>query len=83
MRNVRTISLAVICALASAAGWAQGRNVGFDWPATSADAQRTSWLRLDPNISVENLSKPGFEFHWREKLENAARRRRRSTRASR
>ncbi len=65
--------LAVMCALASAVGWAQGRNVGFEWPATSADAQRTAWLRLDPNISVENLSKPGFEFQWREKLDNAPR----------
>ena len=54
-------------------GWAQGRNVGFDWPATGADAQRTGWLRLDPNISATNLSKPGFEFLWREKLENAPR----------
>ena len=72
MRHARRYSLAVICALASAVGWAQGRNVGFDWPATSADAQRTAWLRLDPNISVENLSKPGFEFLWREKLDERA-----------
>ncbi len=73
MRHARKYSLAVICALASAVGWAQGRNVGFDWPATSADPQRTAWLRLDPNISAENLSKPGFEFLWREKLANAPR----------
>ena len=38
MRSARRYSLAVICALASAVGWAQGRNVGFDWPATGADA---------------------------------------------
>jgi outer membrane protein assembly factor BamB len=73
MRTAHRYVLVVICALASAVGWAQGRNVGFDWPATHADAQRTSWLRLDPNISVENLTKPGFEFLWREKLENAPR----------
>jgi outer membrane protein assembly factor BamB len=73
MPNVHRFFLAVMCALASAIGWAQGRNVGFDWPATNADAQRTAWLRLDPNISVANLSKPGFEFLWREKLENAPR----------
>jgi outer membrane protein assembly factor BamB len=71
-RNYRYL-LAVMCALAGAVGWAQGRNVGFDWPATSADAQRTGWLRLDPNISVEGLSKPGFEFQWREKLNNTPR----------
>ena len=71
--TARNCLLAIACALASAIGWAQGRNVGFDWPATGADAQRTGWLRLDPNISVENLSKPGFEFLWREKLDNAPR----------
>ena len=71
--SARNCLLAMACALATAAGWAQGRNVGFEWPATGADAQRTGWLRLDPNISVENLSKPGFEFLWREKLENAPR----------
>jgi len=73
MRAARSCLLAVMCALASLVGWAQGRNIGFDWPATGADAQRTGWLRLDPNISVENLSKPGFEFLWREKLDNAPR----------
>ena len=71
--TARNCLLVLTCALASAIGWAQGRNVGFDWPATGADAQRTAWLRLDPNISVENLSKPGFEFLWREKLDNAPR----------
>jgi hypothetical protein len=69
----RNYFLAVICALASAVGWAQGRNIGFEWPATNADAQRTSWMRLDPNISVASLSKPGFELQWREKLDNAPR----------
>ena len=71
--TARNCLLAIGCALATAAGWAQGRNVGFEWPATGADAQRTGWLRLDPNISAENLSKPGFEFLWSEKLENAPR----------
>jgi outer membrane protein assembly factor BamB len=65
--------LALACALSSVIGWAQGRNIGFDWPASGADAQRTAWLRLDPNISADNLVKPGFEFLWREKLENAPR----------
>jgi outer membrane protein assembly factor BamB len=71
--TARKCLLVLTCALASAVGWAQGRNVGFDWPATGADAQRTGWLRLDPNISVENFSKPGFEFLWRETLDNAPR----------
>ena len=73
MRSNRSYLLVVMCALAGAVGWAQGRNIGFEWPATNADAQRTSWLRLDPNISVENLSRPGFELQWREKLDNSPR----------
>jgi len=73
MRTRRNSLLAMICALAGTIGWAQGRNIGFDWPATGADAQRTAWLRLDPNISAANLSKPGFEFLWQEKLPNAPR----------
>ena len=72
-RIVRGCAFAAICVLAGAIGWAQGRAIGFDWPATGADAQRTGWLRVDPNISVENLSKRGFEFLWREKLDNAPR----------
>jgi outer membrane protein assembly factor BamB len=71
--TIRLSVLLGICALATAIGWAQGRNVGFDWPATNADAQRTSWLRLDPHISSESLSKPGFQLQWREKLNNAPR----------
>ena len=72
-RILRGCVFVAVCAVASAIGWAQGRNIGFDWPATGADAQRTAWLRLDPNISAANLSKPGFEFLWREKLDNAPR----------
>ena len=70
MRNYFLVS---ICALAGAVGWAQGRNIGFEWPATNADAQRTSWVQLDPNISIASLSKPGFELQWDEKLDNTPR----------
>jgi hypothetical protein len=44
-----------------------------DWPAPYADAQRTSWLPTDPNISVESISKPGFELQWTSKLDNQRR----------
>jgi hypothetical protein len=44
-----------------------------DWPTPHADAQRTSWLQTDPNISVESLSKPGFELQWTSKLDNQRR----------
>jgi outer membrane protein assembly factor BamB len=73
MFSTRSNLVVIMCAFAGAVGWAQGRAIGFDWPVTGADAQRTAWLRLDPNISAENLSKPVFEFLWREKLDNAPR----------
>jgi hypothetical protein len=44
-----------------------------DWPTPYADAQRTSWLRTDPNISVESMSKPGFDVQWTSTLENQSR----------
>jgi outer membrane protein assembly factor BamB len=44
-----------------------------DWPTAYADAQRTSWLRTDPNISVESMSKPGFELQWTVRLDNQRR----------
>src|SRR5688572_16161419 len=49
--------------------WAQGRVIGPDWPSPQADAQLTSWQRSDPNISAANLSKPGFELQWKERVE--------------
>ncbi|MSU66065.1 MAG: hypothetical protein EXS38_08215 [Opitutus sp.] len=44
-----------------------------DWPTPYADAQRTSWLRTDPKISVDSLSAPGFELQWTSKLANQTR----------
>jgi len=44
-----------------------------DWPTPYADAQRTSWLQTDPNISVESMSKPGFALQWTSKLDNQRR----------
>jgi hypothetical protein len=38
-----------------------------------ADAQRTSWIRADDKISVDTLSKPGFDVQWKKKLENQPR----------
>ena len=75
MRNVRSYLLALVCVLASATGRAQlpARPVGFEWRATNADLQRTSWLRVDPYISLQTVSKPAFMLQWREKLDNAAR----------
>ena len=37
------------------------------------DAQRSSWVRSDPKISIESLAKPGFQVVWKVKLKNEAR----------
>ena len=51
MRITRTSLVALLCAMSGGLLLAQGRNIGFEWPATNADAQRTGWLRLDPKIA--------------------------------
>lgn len=48
------------------------RGIG-DWTTSGGDAQRSSWVRIDPKISVESLQKPGFELVWKLKLNNASR----------
>src|SRR5262245_10910879 len=74
--DTRRISTTVgmTAALAGAIAFAQGRNIGGEWPTSQGDAQRTSWMRSDPNISVDNLSKPGFELQWKSPLDGAPRR---------
>ncbi len=51
----------------------QGRNIGFEWPATNADAQRTGWLRLDPKIAPASMNNADFTLLWQEKLPVTAR----------
>src|SRR4051812_48147904 len=46
---------------------------GSEWLTARGDAQRTSWIRTDSKISLESMSKPGFELQWKRKLDNAAR----------
>ena len=69
MRIARTLLISSAAVVAGAALAAQGRNVGNEWPTALADAQRTNWLRSDPNISNETLAKAGFELQWRAGLE--------------
>src|SRR6266542_6148552 len=46
---------------------------GSEWLTARGDAQRTSWIRTDAKISVESMSKPGFELQWTAKLDNKPR----------
>ena len=45
---------------------------GPAWNVAGGDAQRTNWVRTDPQISVPNMQKPGFKFLWKVKLSNEA-----------
>jgi outer membrane protein assembly factor BamB len=42
-----------------------------DWTTEGFDAQRTSWMRVDPYISIDTLSK--FQFLWKLKVDNEPR----------
>ena len=54
------------------ASHAQGGRGGHEWMTVGGDAQRSSWIRSDPKISVEALQKPGFALVWRIKLSSEA-----------
>src|SRR5580765_7907094 len=73
MRLCRIASLVAAVLVAGGATFAQVGRGWSDWLTPYADAQRTSWLRTDPNISVESMSKPGFELQWTAKLDAEAR----------
>ena len=62
------VSLLAAVLIAGAGVLAQVGRGWSDWPTPYADAQRTSWLRTDQNISVESISKPGFQLQWTAKL---------------
>ena len=68
MRIQRYVLVALVCMLAGAGMWAQVGRGGTEWLTALGDAQRTSWIRGDANISVESMSKPGFELQWKSTL---------------
>jgi outer membrane protein assembly factor BamB len=73
MRAQQIASVVAASLIVSGATFAQVGRGWSDWPTSYADAQRTSWLRTDPNISVKSLSNPGFELQWTVKLDNQSR----------
>lgn len=44
-----------------------------DWMTDNGDAQRSSWIRSDAKINRDSMTKPGFEFLWKLKLNNPPR----------
>ena len=59
--------------LAGSLAFAQVGRGGSQWLTALGDAQRTSWVRTDDTVSVQALSKPGFELQWQVKLDNQPR----------
>ena len=64
-----------MCALllAPVTAQAQGRG-GAEWTTSNGDAQRTSWIRTDPRISVASMAKGAegfgpFKFLWKLKVD--------------
>lgn len=73
MRAQRLMIVVVASALAGSAPFAQIGRTGTQWLTALGDAQRTSSVRTDDRISVEALSKPGFELQWKATLDNRPR----------
>jgi len=70
MRRVTaSAALPLACAFVwAAAARAQGGRGSSDWMTAGGDAQRSSWVRTDPKISVISVQKPGFQVAWKVKL---------------
>jgi hypothetical protein len=73
MRARQLMIALMTTAVAGTLAFAQVGRGGSQWLTALADAQRTSWVRTDDKISVQALSKPGFELQWKTKLDNQAR----------
>ena len=71
-RHTRIMALAATIAAAGIV-WSQGRGNPTEWPTAYGDAQHTSWIRTDVNISPETMSRPGFELQWKTTLESPVR----------
>ncbi|AMY07852.1 hypothetical protein LuPra_01035 [Luteitalea pratensis] len=68
MRAFRWPLAALTCVLAGSVGLAQVGRGGTRWFAPLADAQRTSWVRVDDKISVESMAGTGFSRQWQAAL---------------
>lgn len=67
--STRRYSSVLSALVFAAALYGQGRG-GPDWSTSGGDAQRSSWVRTDPKISLASMVKPGFQFIWKVKLKD-------------
>ncbi len=65
-----TLLVVALAAVASGILYGQARSAP-DWTTSGFDAQRSSWVRADPYISIPNLTK--FQFIWKLKVDNESR----------
>jgi outer membrane protein assembly factor BamB len=66
----RAVLTVTVAAAIAAVGHTQGRSAP-DWTTEGADAQRSSWISVDPWISLDTMS--SFRFLWKLKLDNEPR----------
>src|ERR1700730_10740022 len=66
----RVVLTVTVAAAIAAVGYTQGRSAP-DWTTEGADAQRSSWISVDPWISLDTMS--SFKFLWKLKLDNEPR----------
>src|SRR5262245_39025499 len=71
-RTQLTLTVVASVALGTFAFAQVGRG-GSEWLTALGDAQRTSWIRADAKISLETMSKPGFDRQWTSKVDNQTR----------
>ena len=74
---MRTRSLSVAAAattllVAGLSSQGRGGNAN-EWPTAYGDAQHSSWIRSDANISVDAMSRPGFALQWKTKVDSPVR----------
>jgi hypothetical protein len=69
----RALLAVLTAALAGSLVFTQPGRGGSQWLTAFADAQRTSWVRVDDKVSLATMSKPGFELQWKAKLDNKPR----------
>jgi outer membrane protein assembly factor BamB len=67
--RVPTLTLVLVASVV----WSQGRGNPTAWPTAYGDAQHSSWVRSDVNISPESMGQPGFALQWKTTLESPVR----------
>jgi PQQ-like domain len=68
-RTITIVSGALALSIGLVCIGAQGRSAP-DWTVQGGDAQRTSWVRVDPWISLDSFKEPdGFRLLWKLRLD--------------